>query len=110
MVLAALRVTTRGPFSVTVFNTLYNSDENVLIGGPTGSGKTICASSQCCGSCSSPPTADVSTSRRCSHWLTRLVLGKLSRLRKIDYDQGPRRGRAWGLGNLVQKIFFTEDL
>ena len=26
-----------------VFNTLYNSEENVFIGAPTGSGKTICA-------------------------------------------------------------------
>lgn len=26
-----------------VFNTVYNSDENVFVGAPTGSGKTICA-------------------------------------------------------------------
>lgn len=26
-----------------VFNTLYNTDENVFIGAPTGSGKTVCA-------------------------------------------------------------------
>ena len=26
-----------------VFNALYNSDDNILIGAPTGSGKTICA-------------------------------------------------------------------
>ncbi len=25
-----------------VFNTLYTTDENVFIGAPTGSGKTIC--------------------------------------------------------------------
>ena len=28
---------------VSVFNALYNSDDNVFIGAPTGSGKTICA-------------------------------------------------------------------
>lgn len=28
---------------VVVFNTLYNTDENVFIGAPTGSGKTVCA-------------------------------------------------------------------
>jgi len=26
-----------------VFNTVYNSDDNVFVGAPTGSGKTICA-------------------------------------------------------------------
>lgn len=26
-----------------VFNAIYNSDDNVFIGAPTGSGKTICA-------------------------------------------------------------------
>jgi pre-mRNA-splicing helicase BRR2 len=28
--------------SVTVFNAVYNTNENVFIGAPTGSGKTIC--------------------------------------------------------------------
>lgn len=27
----------------SVFNTVYNSDDNVFVGAPTGSGKTICA-------------------------------------------------------------------
>lgn len=31
------------PIQTQVFNTLYNSQENVFIGAPTGSGKTICA-------------------------------------------------------------------
>jgi len=26
-----------------VFNAIYNSDDNVFVGAPTGSGKTICA-------------------------------------------------------------------
>ena len=32
-------------FSVlfTVFNAVYNSDDNIFIGAPTGSGKTVCA-------------------------------------------------------------------
>ena len=30
------------PIQTQCFNTLYNSDENVFIGAPTGSGKTIC--------------------------------------------------------------------
>lgn len=30
-------------FPILVFNALYNSDDNILIGAPTGSGKTICA-------------------------------------------------------------------
>ena len=28
---------------VSVFNAIYNSDDNVFVGAPTGSGKTICA-------------------------------------------------------------------
>ncbi len=28
---------------IIVFNALYNADEDVFIGAPTGSGKTICA-------------------------------------------------------------------
>jgi Lhr-like helicase len=28
---------------LSVFNAVYNSDDNVFIGAPTGSGKTICA-------------------------------------------------------------------
>jgi len=28
---------------VVVFNSLYNTDEDVFVGAPTGSGKTICA-------------------------------------------------------------------
>ena len=30
-------------FPFSVFNALYSSDDNVFIGAPTGSGKTICA-------------------------------------------------------------------
>lgn len=30
-------------FSPAVFNAVYNSDDNVFVGAPTGSGKTICA-------------------------------------------------------------------
>lgn len=30
-------------FWFPVFNTVYNSDDNVFVGAPTGSGKTICA-------------------------------------------------------------------
>lgn len=30
------------PIQTQCFNTLYNSDENVFVGAPTGSGKTIC--------------------------------------------------------------------
>ena len=30
-------------FFVPVFNAIYNSDDNVFVGAPTGSGKTICA-------------------------------------------------------------------
>ena len=28
---------------LAVFNAVYNSDDNVFVGAPTGSGKTICA-------------------------------------------------------------------
>ncbi|GIY38375.1 u5 small nuclear ribonucleoprotein 200 kDa helicase [Caerostris extrusa] len=31
------------PIQTQVFNSVYNSDDNVFIGAPTGSGKTICA-------------------------------------------------------------------
>lgn len=31
------------PIQTQVFNTLYSTDENVFVGAPTGSGKTICA-------------------------------------------------------------------
>ena len=31
------------PLSFAVFNSVYNSDDNVFLGAPTGSGKTICA-------------------------------------------------------------------
>ena len=31
------------PPSSTVFNALYNTDDDVFVGAPTGSGKTICA-------------------------------------------------------------------
>ncbi|XP_077325657.1 U5 small nuclear ribonucleoprotein 200 kDa helicase [Lithobates pipiens] len=31
------------PIQTQVFNTIYNSDDNVFVGAPTGSGKTICA-------------------------------------------------------------------
>ena len=30
-------------YIVPVFNAIYNSDDNVFVGAPTGSGKTICA-------------------------------------------------------------------
>ena len=30
-------------YPLLVFNALYNSEDNVFIGAPTGSGKTICA-------------------------------------------------------------------
>lgn len=31
------------PLLLPVFNSLYNSDDNVFVGAPTGSGKTVCA-------------------------------------------------------------------
>ena len=31
------------PIQTQVFNSLYNSDDNVFVGAPTGSGKTVCA-------------------------------------------------------------------
>ena len=31
------------PIQTQVFTVLYNSDDNVLVAAPTGSGKTICA-------------------------------------------------------------------
>ena len=31
------------PIQTQVFNTVYSADENVFIGAPTGSGKTVCA-------------------------------------------------------------------
>ena len=31
------------PIQTQVFNTIYNGDENVFVGAPTGSGKTVCA-------------------------------------------------------------------
>ena len=30
-------------FHFSVFNAIYNSDDNIFIGAPTGSGKTVCA-------------------------------------------------------------------
>ena len=30
-------------YFISVFNAIYNSDDNVFVGAPTGSGKTICA-------------------------------------------------------------------
>ena len=31
------------PIQTQVFNTIYNGDDNVFVGAPTGSGKTVCA-------------------------------------------------------------------
>jgi len=36
-------ITHFNPIQTQVFTSLYNSDDNVLVGAPTGSGKTICA-------------------------------------------------------------------
>lgn len=30
-------------FYFTVFNAIYNGDDNIFVGAPTGSGKTVCA-------------------------------------------------------------------
>ncbi|KAF9016447.1 hypothetical protein BDZ89DRAFT_961906 [Hymenopellis radicata] len=36
-------ITTFNKIQTQVFQPLYNSDENVFVGAPTGGGKTICA-------------------------------------------------------------------
>ena len=41
--LYAPRIKHFNPVQTQVFQCLYNTDDNALIGAPTGSGKTVCA-------------------------------------------------------------------
>lgn len=61
------------PIQTQAFHTLYHTDENVLLGAPTGSGKTICAEIAMMRLFNEYPQSKVCPTVSVGMWLTLIV-------------------------------------